>query len=305
MPFHVIIGAVTLSLSVPILWYALAGHRDIPAGLTDGMGDVGSITDARTLLLRESMWRRMLAPAATSFGRLARTITPAGWMSSLRRHLLLAGKADGHAFEAALAAKLVLGGVGVTGWLLAPEPAPGPRMLLAGIFGLVGFVLPDAWAGHTAELRQRTIEKELADTIDQVTMSVEAGLGFEAALARVARAGDGPLAAELSRTLREIQLGMPRHEALRALADRTDVADLDTFVLAVIQSERYGLPVAQVLQVQAEEIRDKRSQRAEERALRIPVLLVFPLAFCIFPAMFIVLLGPAVIRIVRDLGPAL
>lgn len=153
--------------------------------------------------------------------------------------------------------------------------------------------------------RQHLIEKELADTIDQVTMSVEAGLGFEAALARVARAGSGPLSEELSRTLREIQLDIPRHEALRALADRTDVADLDTFVLAVIQSERYGLPVAQVLQVQAEEIRDKRSQRAEERALRIPVLLIFPLAFCIFPAMFIVLLGPAVIRIVRDLGPAL
>ena len=136
-------------------------------------------------------------------------------------------------------------------------------------------------------------------------MTVDAGLGFEAALARAAQAGDGPLAHELHRLLREMQLGVPRAEALRNLSARTDVADLDSFVIAVVQSQAYGIPMASVLRVQSDELRDKRKQRAEERALKIPVLLIFPLAFCIFPAMFIVLLGPAAIRIFRDLGPAI
>jgi len=128
-------------------------------------------------------------------------------------------------------------------------------------------------------------------------MSVEAGLGFEAALTRAARAGEGPLAEELGRTMREMQLGVSRSEALRNLADRTEVPDLSSFVLAVVQSEEYGLPITKVLGVQANELRDKRSQRAEERALKIPVLMIFPLAVCIFPTIFIILLGPALIRI--------
>lgn len=305
MPIHVILGAVTLSLSVPILWYAVASERPLPTGWLDDDTDLASVRDARAMVLRQSMWRRAWLPAALAVAATLRLVTPLGWLDSLRRNLQLAGYTAGRALEVALLAKLGLGAAGVMGWLLAPAPGPLQRLLLAGIFGFVGFALPDASVARTANRRQRTIERELADTIDQVTMSVEAGLGFEAALGRSARTGTGPLAGELSRTMREIQLGVPRDQALRDLADRTDVGDLDTFVLAVIQSERYGLPIAQVLEAQAEEIRDKRTQRAEERALRIPVLLIFPLAFCIFPAMFIVLLGPAVIRMVRDLAPAL
>jgi tight adherence protein C len=134
---------------------------------------------------------------------------------------------------------------------------------------------------------------------------VEAGLGFEGAIERVVKAGSGPLNDELRRVLLEMQLGASRADALRHLADRTDVPDLKSFVFAIVQSEAYGLPIAKVLRVQASELRDKRRQRAEERALKIPVLLIFPLAFGIFPALFIVLLGPAAIRIFRDLGPAI
>ncbi|NNL26812.1 MAG: type II secretion system F family protein [Acidimicrobiia bacterium] len=145
----------------------------------------------------------------------------------------------------------------------------------------------------------------MPDTLDQVTMAVEAGMGFEGAVDRVAAAGHGPLSHELLRFLREMQLGVSRTEALRNLGDRTDVDDLRSFVFAIIQSENYGLPIAQVLRVQASDLRDKRRSRAEERALKLPVLLIFPLAFGIFPAIFIVLLGPAAIRIFRDLGPAI
>ncbi len=122
------------------------------------------------------------------------------------------------------------------------------------------------------------------------------------ALARTSRVGEGPLAEELNRTGQEMQLGVSRSDALRNLADRTDVADLRSFVLTVVQSEEYGLPIAKVLSVQADELRDKRRQRAEERALKIPVLLIFPLAFCIFPTIFIIVLGPALIRIYRGMA---
>ena len=134
-------------------------------------------------------------------------------------------------------------------------------------------------------------------TLDQITISVEAGLGFEAAMARAAKTGEGPLTEELSRALSEIQLGSARQQALRGLVDRTNVPELRHFVLAILQAENYGLPIAHVLRIQAKELRVKRRQRAEERALKIPVKIVFPLAVCILPTLFIVILGPAAIRI--------
>ena len=176
------------------------------------------------------------------------------------------------------------------GWLIT--------LLMAG----VGFFGPDAVLSKRARERQRRIEVELPDIIDQVTMSMNAGLGFEGALARAARVGDGPLSEELIRVSQEMSLGVSRADALRARADRTDVADLKSFVIAVVQSEEYGLAITKVLDVQAEELRDKRRQRAEERALKIPVLLIFPLAICIFPTIFIILMGPALIRIYEGMS---
>jgi len=166
----------------------------------------------------------------------------------------------------------------------------------------VAFAMPDIWVRRRGEERQHQIQIELPDVLDQITMSVDAGLGFEASVARAAKVGEGPLADELSRTVQEMQLGISRTDALRNLAERTEVPDLKSFVVTVVQSEEYGLPITTVLSVQADELRDKRRQRAEERALRIPVLLIFPLAFCIFPTIFIILLGPALIRIYRDIG---
>jgi tight adherence protein C len=173
------------------------------------------------------------------------------------------------------------------------------------LLAIVGFFAPDAVVARKAEERQAQITRELPDALDQITMSVNAGVGFEGALAKAAHSGTGAFAEELNRMMQEMQVGIGRSEALRNLADRTDVSDLRSFIFAVTQAENYGLPITQVLQVQAAELRDKRKQRAEERALKIPVLLIFPLAFCIFPAMFVVLLGPAAIRIFRDLGPAI
>ena len=212
----------------------------------------------------------------------------------------LAGVAE-WGIERVLAAKL---GLGITGalfgfmiWLGSPSMLTFLAWMVATITGYFG---PDGVLSGRAQSRQQLIQRELPDTLDQITISVEAGLGFEASLARVANTGTGPLAEELARTLQDIRLGVPRRHAMDKLLERTDVPDLMRFVHAMRQAEGYGIPIAQVLRVQSGELRDKRKQRAEERAMKVPVKIVFPVVMCIFPTLFIVILGPAVIRLFRD-----
>lgn len=147
--------------------------------------------------------------------------------------------------------------------------------------------------------RNDEIQLELADTLDQMTIAVEAGLGFDAAMARAGRNGTGPLAQELIRTLQEIQVGQLRRTAYESLALRTDVPDLRRFVRAIIQADAYGISVADVLRTQAAEMRLKRRQRAEEKAQQVPVKVIFPLLTCILPVLFIVLLGPTAINMME------
>jgi tight adherence protein C len=201
--------------------------------------------------------------------------------------------------EQLLALKLAFAAVAALWSLVRFASAPSlPNLLLAGVVVTLGWFGADAVVYSRAEERKKRMRRELADTMDQVTIAVEAGLGFEAALARVAESGRGVLAVELSRTLQDIRLGMPRAEALDAMADRADVAELRHFVAAIRQAERYGLPIATVLRVQASELRDKRRQAAEEHAMKIPVKVLFPLVLFILPTLFIVIIGPGVIQII-------
>ena len=151
-----------------------------------------------------------------------------------------------------------------------------------------------------SQTRQERIQRELPDALDLLSISVEAGLGFDAALSQVARNTTGPLAEEFFRVLQEMQIGTGRPEAMRALGERTTVSELRGFVTAMVQADAFGVPVANVLRVQAGEMRIKRSQRAEEKAQKVPVKILFPLIFCILPALFIVVIGPAAITIVRN-----
>jgi tight adherence protein C len=141
------------------------------------------------------------------------------------------------------------------------------------------------------------MQRELPDAIDLLTISVESGLGFDAAIQQVAHSTEGPLADEFSRALREMQIGQRRSEALRAMAERTSVADVRTFVSAMVQADAFGIPIAQVLRVQSSEIKVKRRQRAEEKAQQVPVKITVPLIFCILPCLFIAVMGPAVLGI--------
>jgi tight adherence protein C len=307
MPIQIVLAALAVSISVPLLWFSVASARG-GGSMVLGKGQLatGEIRNARDLVLTRSASERIAIPFLRNLGTRLRRVTPLGWVDALRRNLSLAGKYDPQALERALVGKFVLAGVLLAVGLIGPSVGPpAARPVWAIGLSVFGFFIIDLLTYSKGKERQARIEKLLPDTLDQMRMSVDAGLGFEAAMHRAAHAGDGPLAQELRRLLHEIQLGVPRAEAMRNLADRTNVQDLDSFVLAIVQSSSYGIPVANVLRVQSDELRDKRRQRAEEQALKIPVLLIFPLAFCIFPAMFVVLLGPAAIRIFRDLSGAL
>jgi tight adherence protein C len=299
-PIAIILASMAVAASIPILWVSLAGSRTAKTSV------LGEVTDARTIVLERAAGERVGRPALLALGARLSRLTPQSRIESLRHKLTLAGSTGRYGVERLLIAKFGAATLTVLGLMVMPlGQIERFRLLVVIGGGLIGYYLPDYVVTSRGRKRQEQIQLELPDTLDQVRMTVDAGLGFEAALARAAAAGDGPLAHELHRLLREMQLGVSRTEALRNLSARTDVADIDSFVVAVVQSQAYGIPIASVLRVQSDELRDKRKQRAEERALKIPVLLIFPLAFCIFPAMFIVLLGPAVIRIFRDLGPSL
>jgi tight adherence protein C len=161
--------------------------------------------------------------------------------------------------------------------------------------------VPDLILWGRARERQDLIRRELPEVLDQLTVCVESGLGFDAALQRVGSKGAGPLSEELQRTLNELAVGVPRRDALGNLVSRTDVDELRRFVVAVRQADEFGLPVARVLRIQSRQLRERRRLSAEERAMKMPVKIVFPLVLCIFPALFVVLLGPAVIRVMRTL----
>jgi tight adherence protein C len=172
---------------------------------------------------------------------------------------------------------------------------------LATIFPIIGclygFRMPDIWLGIKIKQRQNEIQMVLPDMIDLISVSVEAGLGLVAAIQRISERFNNPLSEEFLRTLQEVRLGRPQADALRDMARRVDVSDLSTLLTAIVQAELLGLAVANVLRVQSERLRERRSQRAREAAQKAPIKMTFPLVLFIFPALFIVILGPAMINI--------
>ena len=298
VPLYVVGGAALVVMSLPLLAWGFTGPRR--TAQDNAALDFGG--DERAAVLAQGPLERAVVPAARAIGRRVRALTPAGWITRLERHVKLAGSPKAWTVERILAVKFLLGGLVLFGGLtLVSGDLELKSIGLVAMSALLAYHVPDAILYGRGKERQELIARELPDTLDQLTISVEAGLGFDAALQRVANAGDGVLAEELRRTLNEITVGLTRTEALRHLGERTDVQELRHFVLTLAQAEQYGLPIARVLRIQSSELRLKRRQRAEEEAMKIPVKIVFPLVFCIFPALFVVLLGPAVIRVMRAL----
>ena len=242
---------------------------------------------------------RVTDPALKNLTSFGRRFTPADQAERIKHKLDLAGNPPKWDVDRIIAFK-VLGlfsglvlGLLIGALLGGPLPAVG----LAAGGALLGYYAPNLVLYQKAYNRSEQIRKDLPDALDLLTISVEAGLAFDAAVSQVARNTEGPLADEFFRVLQEMQIGLGRSEALRALGDRTDVEELRGFVTAMVQADAFGIPIANVLRVQAKEMRIKRSQRAEEMAQKVPVKILFPLIFCILPVLFIVVLGPAAITI--------
>jgi tight adherence protein C len=228
-------------------------------------------------------------------------LTPPAYVRKLDKLLSLAGRPGGWPLGRILAAKPVLGLVGAALGLLIATSSPQPILKLVGLFVLfLGYFIPDLLLYSKGLERQKVIQLELANTLDQMLISVEAGLGFEGAMARAGANGKGPLAEELVRTLQDMQVGRSRRESYLALAERTNLPELRSFVQAIVQADTYGIAISRVLRVQAKVMRVKRRQRAEEKAMKLPVMILFPLLFFIFPVLFIAILGPAVIHAIES-----
>ncbi len=197
-----------------------------------------------------------------------------------------------------LAAILIAGLVFLVVFFMRLPPAQ--MMLFVGISGILGFYVPLLWLNYRISQRQHDIRKELPDALDLLMISVEAGLGFDAALVKITEKWDNELSRAFSRANAEIRVGKLRREALRDMSDRIDVPDMSNFIAAVIQVDQLGVSMSKVLRIQSEQMRVKRRQRAEEEAAQAPVKMMFPLAFLIFPSLLIVLLGPAVIIFMKS-----
>lgn len=259
-------------------------------------------TTARGLELDVPLRIRALDPVLSGLVGLGRRLTPASQVRRLERRLALAGHPEQWSVDRVVTLQVlaaVLGGaLGVLLGLIMD--AGGPRTAVIAVIGLtVGWLAPVAYVSRLASSRSTALLSDLPDSLDLLTISVEAGLSFDAALSYVARNGHGPVAREFSRVLQEMQIGTSRSQALRALAERTDVEEMRTFASALVQAESFGVPMANALRVQSEEIRVKRRQRAEEQAQKVPVKILFPLIFGIMPVLFLVIIGPAAIQAVR------
>jgi tight adherence protein C len=243
--------------------------------------------------------RRTTAGLENTLARMAQRLHPKSTVDAVRLRLIGAGLAGRMSPTGFLASKVVAASVGVAlGGLLGTVGSSAVRALfLAVVFGVFGFVLPDGIVAHMTKARREQIRTTLPDALDVLAVSVEAGLGFDAALAKLSDHMQGPLVEEFALTLGEMRIGETRQEALRKMAERADVAELTAVIHALVQADQLGSPLAKILRVQASEARRRRQAAAEERAMKAPVKMIVPTAIFIFPAMFIVILGPAFLHL--------
>lgn len=297
-----ILGLVTVFLGVAgalVAAGAIGTDRSRAARTLAVIESAGPVPESMRLEVDPPFSDRVLVPLRERSLAIGRRLTPDDYAARVRRRLDLAGNPAGWDPERVLAAKvlwgLALGGITALLALILGWGFWG--LLAAAALALLGYFGPDLWLNHVAEQRSTEMRQALPDSLDLLTISVESGLAFDAAMSHVATSTTGPLAEEFRRTLQEMQLGTRRQDALRGMAERTKVDDLEYIISALVQADAFGVPIGDVLRVQAAEMRLKRSQRAEEAAGKMPVKILFPLLFGIMPATLIVIVGPAAIRI--------
>jgi tight adherence protein C len=291
------LSALAVVSSVPVLLWAVGGGDGVSTAAVRRNLGVGA-PDVRRARLARPLPERVLLPLLDRVARHAGSALPAGQLEAAERLLALAGLTGRWSAEQLIGAKFVLGGTVAVGAAIRMAAQPSLTWLaLAGLLTFTAFVTPDVVLRRLATGRQRQLERDLPDVLDQLTIAVEAGLGFEAALQRVVTSTPGPLSEEFGRMLQDVQVGTRRAVALESVVERTDAPDLRHVVMSLIQSERLGVPLAATLRSQSKEMRLKRRMSAEESANKVAVKLLFPVVFCLFPALFVVILGPAAMRI--------
>ncbi|MGZ4632259.1 MAG: type II secretion system F family protein [Actinomycetes bacterium] len=291
------LGAIFLSLG---LGFVLLASRRPQTGVNRSLAYIDQLAIAPVVGQYRPVDEPIAVPFAASMAALARRLSPSSVAQRLQRRLDIAGNPAGLTPDRLLGFKgLALVAGGSLGALFGARHGVIALLVGAAVMALAGFYLPDVLVYNSGLKRQDALRRTLPDALDMLTISVEAGLGFDAALSQVARNTTGPLSGEFFRVLQEMQIGKSRAQAFQDLAERTTVAELQVFVSALVQADRQGIPVASVLREQAREMRLKRRQRAEEAAAKAPVKILFPLVVCIFPTMFVVIIGPGVIQIVH------
>ncbi len=300
----VALGVLVLGGLVLFLIIRLRSRRSTPAAtIEDRIAEFGTLERPVTLEeieLSQPFSERVLAPIITNLAEFAMRFSPEKSRAALQHKLDLAGNPyDMTKFTGTrVLAAILLGGLGIAGYFLAKNLSIIQRILMPVVGAGLGYYMPVISLGSKISKRQKEIIRSLPDALDLLTICVEAGLGFDAAMAKVAEKWDNELCLAFNRVIQELQLGKLRREALREMADRMEVPDVSTFVAAIIQAEQLGVSIARVLRIQSDQMRMRRRQRAEELAGQAGIKMLPAIAFLIFPAIFIILLGPAVIQLI-------
>lgn len=298
-----IIFAVIIAIAVALVIAGLRAPR-VDDPISDRLAEY-SVQDEPVTLeeieMSQHFTERVILPFFNQIGEVAQKFTPQATLENARQRLEMAGmQLDPSVF---LAARVVLA-VALGGLIMLVYLITGRNwlqgLLFSFLFLLLGFFIPDLWLGSRISRRQKAIFRAMPDALDLLTIAVEAGLGFDAAMTKVHEKWDNDLALEFGRVIQEVRLGKLRRDALRDMAERLGVAEMTSFVAAVIQSEQLGVSMAKVLRIQSDQMRVRRRQMAEEEAHRAPIKMIFPIGLLIFPSLLIILLGPAAMLLVQS-----
>lgn len=296
-----IILMIIASLGLVVLGYRRANDDIV---IEERLNQYGhrEITSLTELELEQPFQDRVLFPILRRFSRIGRRLTPRSAMDNLRQELIEAGSPSGIGAAEYLGIRVATA-ISLSGIVLLMFVLGGADLLLglglSAFMLLLGYMLPGYWLKSRISKRKKSVQMSLPDAIDLLTISVESGLGFDPALSRVIEKWDNELTREFGRMLSEIRMGKSRREAMREMAQRINVDDLNVFTSSMIQADQLGVSISQVLRVQSQQMRMRRRQRAEEQAHKAPVKMLFPMVFLIFPSLYIVLLGPAIPRLLE------
>ena len=303
--FAIVIG-VLVGGGILLLFVGLASGSPVDP-VQARLTQLGSVQarNLEELELQQPFSERTLRPLIARLSKMSSRLGSASSTENAERRLAMAGNPGDLRVSDWLGVKMLVGiAIAAIAFLVFGLLIGGVVVgLFLGLVGFgIGFLIPEFWLGRRIKARQKLILRMIPDTLDLLTISVRAGLGFDGALAKVVEKLPGPLTDEFRRALAEVRVGKARRDALRDMVPRTNVQPLSNFIGAIIQAEQLGVSISKVLQVQSEQLRIERRQRAEEQAARAPIKMLFPLVGCIFPSLFIVILGPAIISILKTMG---